>query len=78
MFGGGEILVHDQRTNTTRDLGPAPGGADRYRLSTVITQDDAAQFPTPIAGTAATCPLIHPATFPSTYPKNGEACSYHY
>ena len=78
MFGGGEILVHDQRTKTTRDLGPAPGGADRYRLSTVITQDDAAQLPTPIAGTAATCPLIHPPTYPSTYPKNGEACSYHY
>jgi hypothetical protein len=66
---GGRILLHDQITNTTRDLGPVPDQSGSF--SAVITPDDAARFPTPTAATADTCPgPIGPTTTkrPCTYP----------
>ena len=69
----GDILVHDQPTSTTRDLGPAPSGADS--LSTVMAHDDAALLLTPTPGTAATC---RPTGSPTSPGGNQNPCSYHF
>ncbi len=51
---GGRVLLHDEVTNTTRDLGSVPDRSGSF--SAIITSDQAALFPTATAATADTCP----------------------
>jgi hypothetical protein len=67
---GGRVLVHDQSTDTTRDLGPVPAQSGSF--SVVITHADDAQLPTPTAASAETCPA------PTGTAASTKPCSYRF
>ena len=56
---GGELFVHDQVTNRTRDLGRLPDGAGN--LSAAMTRGDYARMPSAPAGPAGACRPLGPA-----------------
>jgi hypothetical protein len=70
---GGEILVHDVGTGTTRDLGSIPpGGID---LSGALNYKDAALLPRATIGPASKCPTDQFSRSPNSY---GKPCGYHF